>query len=272
MPGIATSSTIASWRTSATRSSASRPSAASVDVVAVEAQRAVQRGPHRGLVVDDQDARHSAQSRIGGVSKNHRRSSASLDRESLQQIHALSWAGYALSRHPSSAAPSSLALVVGVLAVAGVIDDDPAPITQAAPPSPPASPTDRGEHKPGRSRRRRVDQRHLQAGLRGRRVRPGRRQTGDRLGLRLRQGGPHRHQRPRGRGGEPVQRPHRRRHQADPGPARGQGPVVGPRGAEGRPGRGQGRPASRSSSATPTRSSRATRRSPSARRSGSRAR
>src|SRR5688500_14071906 len=32
----------------------------------------------------------------------------------------------------------SMALVVGALAVAGVIDDDPAPVTQAAPPSPPA--------------------------------------------------------------------------------------------------------------------------------------
>jgi S1-C subfamily serine protease len=33
----------------------------------------------------------------------------------------------------------SMALVVGALAIAGVIDDDPAPVTQAAPPSPPAS-------------------------------------------------------------------------------------------------------------------------------------
>ena len=41
----------------------------------------------------------------------------------------------------------SLALVVGILAVAGVIDDDPAAITQAAPPSPPANSTDRGERK-----------------------------------------------------------------------------------------------------------------------------
>ncbi len=39
----------------------------------------------------------------------------------------------------------SLALVVGILAVAGVIDDDPAAITQAAPPSPPANSTGRGE-------------------------------------------------------------------------------------------------------------------------------
>jgi putative serine protease PepD len=41
----------------------------------------------------------------------------------------------------------SLALVVGVLAVAGVIDDDAAPVNQAAPPSPPASSTDRGERR-----------------------------------------------------------------------------------------------------------------------------
>ncbi len=41
----------------------------------------------------------------------------------------------------------SVALVVGILAVAGVIDDDPAAITQAAPPSPPASSTDRGARK-----------------------------------------------------------------------------------------------------------------------------
>ena len=33
----------------------------------------------------------------------------------------------------------AFALVVGVLAVTGVVDDDPAPITQAAPPSPPAA-------------------------------------------------------------------------------------------------------------------------------------
>jgi S1-C subfamily serine protease len=33
----------------------------------------------------------------------------------------------------------AFALVVGVLAVTGVVDDDPAPITQAAPPSPPAT-------------------------------------------------------------------------------------------------------------------------------------
>ena len=62
MPGIATSSTIASWRVSARRSSASRPSAASVDLVAVQAQRAVERGPHGGLVVDDQHAGHSGRS------------------------------------------------------------------------------------------------------------------------------------------------------------------------------------------------------------------
>jgi S1-C subfamily serine protease len=40
------------------------------------------------------------------------------------------------------------ALVVGVLAVGGVIDDDPAPITQAAPPSPPAAGSG-GEQAPG---------------------------------------------------------------------------------------------------------------------------
>jgi S1-C subfamily serine protease len=39
----------------------------------------------------------------------------------------------------------SVALVVGILAIGGVIDDDPAPVNQAAPPSPPASSTDRGE-------------------------------------------------------------------------------------------------------------------------------
>jgi S1-C subfamily serine protease len=37
------------------------------------------------------------------------------------------------------AGAASMALVVGLLAVAGVIDDDPAPVTQAAPPSPPAT-------------------------------------------------------------------------------------------------------------------------------------
>jgi S1-C subfamily serine protease len=41
----------------------------------------------------------------------------------------------------------SVALVVGILAVGGVIDNDPAPVTQAAPPSPPASSTDRGERR-----------------------------------------------------------------------------------------------------------------------------
>src|SRR4051812_9443677 len=45
----------------------------------------------------------------------------------------------------------SVALVVGILAVAGVIDNDPAPITQAAPPSPPASSTDRGQSRPSQA-------------------------------------------------------------------------------------------------------------------------
>ena len=36
-----------------------------LDLIAVQAQRAIQRGPHRGLVVDDQHARHSARLRIG---------------------------------------------------------------------------------------------------------------------------------------------------------------------------------------------------------------
>ena len=43
----------------------------------------------------------------------------------------------------------SLALVVGILAVAGVIDDDPAPINQAAPPSPPAGSTERSPSQSG---------------------------------------------------------------------------------------------------------------------------
>jgi S1-C subfamily serine protease len=45
----------------------------------------------------------------------------------------------------------SVALVVGILAVAGVIDNDPAPVTQAAPPSPPAASTDRGERSPSKA-------------------------------------------------------------------------------------------------------------------------
>ena len=145
----------------------------------------------------------------------------------------------------SSAAPSRSALVVGVLAVAGVIDDDPAAITQAAPPSPPASSTDRGARKGTQpAGTESISDIYKRVSL-GRRVRPGRLGHLGRHGLRLRlrRARPHRHQRPRGRGGEPVQRPHRRRHQADPGPARRQGPVVGPRGPEGRPERGQGRAA-----------------------------
>jgi S1-C subfamily serine protease len=42
----------------------------------------------------------------------------------------------------------TMALVVGALALVGVVDDDPAPVTQAAPPSPPAaSSTDKGSGK-----------------------------------------------------------------------------------------------------------------------------
>ena len=43
------------------------------DVVAVQAQCAVERGPHRGLVVDDQHARHFRGFSIGSEGKNHRR-------------------------------------------------------------------------------------------------------------------------------------------------------------------------------------------------------
>jgi S1-C subfamily serine protease len=45
----------------------------------------------------------------------------------------------------------SVALVVGILAVGGVIDNDPARVNQAAPPSPPASSTDRGERRPSQA-------------------------------------------------------------------------------------------------------------------------
>jgi putative serine protease PepD len=45
----------------------------------------------------------------------------------------------------------SVALVVGILAVGGVIDNDPGPVNQAAPPSPPANSTDRGERRPSQA-------------------------------------------------------------------------------------------------------------------------
>ena len=64
MPGIATSSTTASWRDVGQPVQRLAAVGRELDLVAVEAQRAVQRGAHRGLVVDDQNARHSAQSRI----------------------------------------------------------------------------------------------------------------------------------------------------------------------------------------------------------------
>ena len=175
----------------------------------------------------------------------------------------------------SSAAPSRSALVVGVLAVAGVIDDDPAPTRpqRRRRPRPPAT---RPRRAPAADdiQPARIDQRHLQARRPpGVVVRPGRSEPAP----------PARASSTTTRAtSSPTTTWSRRptrfsvrigvRHQADPGPAGRQGPVVGPRGPEDRPGRGQGRPASRSSSATPTRSSRATRRSPSARRSASRAR
>jgi len=43
----------------------------------------------------------------------------------------------------------AMALVVGALALAGVIDDDAAPVTQAAPPSPPASTSNQGSRPRG---------------------------------------------------------------------------------------------------------------------------
>ena len=162
----------------------------------------------------------------------------------------------------------SVGLVVGILAVGGVVDNDAAPITPAAaalaarPPNSAASNPEGGESTC----------RHLQARLPRRRLRPGRPDAATGSGLRLRRPGPHRHQRPRGReanrsacASAPTPKP-------IPAQADGQGPVLGPRGAQGRPGRGQGRPEAARARRLDTRSSRATRRSRSARRSASRAR